>query len=313
MFTKFKRDRVTLFLDPNVKQEPFIFEKKEKVDIILSPSLYWVKKLKLPLNSAREVKKLLPSIFEDSIPEARYSYAAYKSEDEYFVFAYEDKKIFDLLAQKEISYANVASVHFAQSEFVAFESAIRINEKQCMYIKDELLVLAPSEWIQDKETLDMRNLNLSNHTIKLEQFGHIVNKSTLYKIGVILVLLALIFIVEIFIASAKKAQIIESKEKIFAKHNLQPTMFQNRATLEKYTKINAQQQKIREYISYFLGMKLGATEKIALIEYKNALLQVTISDVSKESSKSITKSLDDKKAQYKLTMSGTNMKLEMKI
>ncbi|MDQ7066925.1 MAG: hypothetical protein Q9M40_02365 [Sulfurimonas sp.] len=74
--------------------------KREKVSIILSPSLYWVQKLSLRVKYVREVKKLLPSIFEDMLPAGQYSYSAYKRGDDFFIFAYEDKAILKLLQDK---------------------------------------------------------------------------------------------------------------------------------------------------------------------------------------------------------------------
>lgn len=312
MFTKFKRERATLFLDPN-RVEELSLDKKERIDIILSPSLYWVQKIKLPIKSLREVKKLLPSIFEDTLPQGNYSYSAYRSGEEYFIFAYEDKKIFELLAQKGIALANIASVRFAQSEFSTLEEPLLINASHCMQIKDELLVLVPSSWLREKKELEMSEIKLSNHTIKLEQFGHIVEKSTLYKIGLALGLLALLFGVEIYIAKSKQAEIQSAREELFSKYNLQPTLFQNRSLLERYSKIDTTQQKLREYISYFLSMKLKKEQKIELIELKGSALFVHISGVQVANAKSITKVLDTKKVKYKENLSGTTLKLEMKL
>ncbi len=73
---QFNRQHKILFLDPNY---PAVCG-DEKVDIILSPSLYWIKKISLPLNSLREVRTLLPSIFEDMLPDGIYSYSVYKNQ-----------------------------------------------------------------------------------------------------------------------------------------------------------------------------------------------------------------------------------------
>lgn len=312
MFTKFKRDITTVFLDPLVEQT-FSYKKGEKINIILSPSIYWVKKLKLPVKSVREVKKLLPSIFEDSLPEGNYSYFVYKKEEDFFLFAYDDKKIFELLSKVNIAYGDVASVHFAQSEFSQMSSAFCVNEKQCMYLKDELLILAPSAWIEEKEKLNLENIKLSHHTIQLQQFSHIVDNASLYKIAAILAVLAIILIVEIFIATAKKEQIVEAKEKLFSKYKLQSTTFQNRSSFEKYSKIDARQKKVREYISYFLNMKLQNGQKIIVISYKDNFMKVTINGVQKAKSTAIMQQLKDKKVKFDVSFMEENMRVEMKI
>jgi len=308
----FKRSSTALFLDPS---SPAIveYEKGEKFNIILSPSLYWVKKIVLPVKSAREAKKLLESIFEDSLPKGHYSYTAYKSGDEFLVFAYEDKKILTLLNAKGINTVDVYSIHFAQNEFSSLEGATKINATQSMYLKDEVLVLAPSSWISESKELDLTSVELSKRTIKLQQFGHIVDNKSLYKIGAILVILALVLIVEIFVASSKKDAIVELQDEVFSKYKLQSTMFQNRSTKSKYKNIHKAQTKLREYLSYFLTMKLKSTQKITLIEYKNKTLYVTLKGASKGHERTITSQLDSKGVKYKVSYNDASIKVEMKI
>ena len=308
----FKRTSTTIFLDPS-SEAKVEYAKGEKLNVILSPSLYWVKKIALPVKSVREAKKLLASIFEDSLPEGHYSYTAYKSGDEFLVFAYEDKKILSLLNAKGISTVDIRSIHFAQNEFSTLEGAIKINATQSMYLKDEVLVLAPSSWISESKDLDLVTLELSKRTIKLQQFGHIVDNKSLYKIGAILVILALVLMVEIFVASSKKDAIVMLKDEVFSKYKLQSTMFQNRSTKSKYKNIHKTQTKLRQYISYFLTMKLKKTQKITLIEYKSKVLYVTIDGTSKGHERSITSQLDAKGVKYKVSYSGESMKVEMKI
>ena len=96
---KFNTKLKTIFLDPNSDKSVInnydndsilvtddASKKREKVNVILSPSLYWVKKLSLPVKYVREVKKLLPSIFEDTLPKGNYNYTAYKSGEDFFGF-----------------------------------------------------------------------------------------------------------------------------------------------------------------------------------------------------------------------------------
>lgn len=312
MFTRFKSNATTLFIDPNFEGS-LEYESGKKVNLILSPSLYWVKKLSLPISSLREVKKLLPSIFEDTLPDSHYSYTAYKSGDDFIAFAYEDKKIFDLLKKLGISYSDVASLHFAQSEFESMEVAYEINASESMYLKDSLLVLAPSSWLKETLPLDVKALTLSKHRVKLQQFGHIVDNSSLYKIGAILVVLALILMVELFVANSKISDVQVAKDELFSKYKLQATMFQNSASMKKYTKIHTRQTKLREYISYFLSMKLKPTQKLTLVEYKNATLYISISGAAKGKERRITSQLNSKGVKFKTSFNDDTMKVEMKL
>jgi len=312
LFTRFKRNTTTLFIDPNFEGS-LEYESGTKVKLILSPSLYWVKKLSLPVSSVRDVKKLLPSIFEESLPVSHYSYSVYKKDDDFIAFAYEDKKIFELLKKLHITYSDVVSIHFAQSEFESLEGALEVNASESIYVRDSLVVLAPTKWLRETHPLNLNGMVLSKHKIKLQQFGHIVDNRSLYTIGSILTVLALILGVELFVAEDKLQTIENSKEALFSKYKLQSTMFQNRAGLKKYKKIHTTQTNLRAYISYFLSMKLKNGQKLTLLEYKNGYLIVSIGGVDKGSERGIASQLDAKGLKYKISFSSKSIKVEIKI
>ena len=312
MFTKFKRSANAVFLDPD-GSEIIVCEKGKKLDIILSPKLYWIKKMAIPVSGVREVKKLLSSIFEDSLPPGHYSYYAYKSGDEFILFAYEDKKILDLLLSKGISGADIASVRFAQTEFVSLVGAARINDKESIYLKDSLLIIAPSAWLEESHALELREIKLSKHSIKLQQFGHLVDNKSLYKLGGILVVFALVLIVEIFVISAKHDAIEHNREELFSKYKLQATMIQNRSTHKRYSKIYKTQTKLRETIAVFLTMPLKEKQKITLLEYKNKKIFVRIKGVKKGNETTLLSKLNAKKLKYKTSFNDDTIKVEVSL
>ncbi len=285
----------------------------EKINIILSPTLYWVKKLSLPLKNVRDVKKLLPSLFEDTLPSGNYSYSAYKSGSEFYIFAYEDKKILDLLLQKGISLSNIAALFFAQSEFGATESAIKINEQQCMYVKDEIVVVVPSSWIQESKRLDLSTIAPLKHSITLKQFGHVVDSKSLYKIGVIMALLISLIAIEYFITAKKTADMLKLKDELFTKYNLQATMLQNSATLKKYDSMYTTQMKIREYISYILTLKLNDKEELVHLSLKNNILQAEFSGIAEGKELHITQMLKDNKVNFKSFFKDKSLHVELSL
>ena len=313
---RFNKKYKNLLLDTDTP----VVQSDEKVNIILSPSIYWVKKLTILVKNVREVKKLLPSIFEDTLPEGNYSYSAYKNtnegseESEYFVFAYEDKKIIDLLASKNISMGNVSSIHFAQSELGTLESAYSINEDKAIYVKDGVVVLVPSSFTNDAHILDLDSVSLSKHTITLQQFGHIVDNKSLYRVASVLMVLMIIIVGEFFITKHRTDKISTQKDEIFAKHNLKSTMFQNKAMLKKYEGINKNQSKIRKYISKILSIKLQKDEKLNSFELKGKVLYVVFSGVKKGHENYIEskiKALTGKHTKLKKKYSNEMLKMEI--
>ncbi len=307
----FNNKNKTIFLDADSKS----LHVDEKINIILSPSLYWVKKITLPLQSVREVKKLLPSIFEDTLPDGDYSYTAYKAKEasEFFIFAYEDKKILDLIDSKNININNVASIHFAQSEYLDEDVAMKVNETQSIYIKDDIVILVPCCWIEEKGPLDISNITLSSHKVNIQQFGHIIDIKNLYALGITLMVLIVLIFSEYFITLSKAQNILESKDELFVKYNLKSTMMQNKSMLKKYKTIHTKQTKLRKSMSEILSMRLTNNEKITLLDIKGNTLIVTFSGVKEKNTSRITSVLKSKNIILKSSYKNDILRLEIQL
>ena len=312
MFTRFKRETQRVFLDAFAR-EKLEYEIGKKLTLILSPALYWVKKVKLPVKSVREAKALLPSLFEDELLAGEYSYYAYKTGEEFVLFAYEDKKILSLLQEREIAIADIDSIHFAQSEFEEFEGAIAVNEKQALKWQNGLLTLVPLGWIETHEALNLEALTLSSYTIKLQQFNHIVKSSSMVKIAALLVALIAVLAVETYIASAKKDAVALAREEIFSKYKLQSTMMQNESALKKYAKIHTQQNSLRKQIGEFLKLSLRKGETLTLIEFKNEKLFVTLEGISTSRYGTLVDELKKKGIKHTAKQNSERMTLEVKL
>lgn len=306
MFSKFKGQTDTIFVDTNSD----VFEIEKNVNIILSPSLYWVKKVSLPVKSMREARSLLESLFEDSLPEGNYSYTLYKENDNYFIFAYEDKKIIDLLAQKGITQAQINAVYFAQSELNSLDKPKKIDEDHVILVKDGIDVLLPSSLIDSDEYLDVSQVELSKHTIRLKQFGHLVNEKSLYTIAGLFLVLIVLILSEYFITKQKINKIQTQQRELFSRYNLKPTMFQNKSLLKEYEDVYKRQIKFRETISTLLHLPLKSGHKIKLLAFKGKKLSVAFSGVEEGEQKYLETAFKRSKLQYSAKFKDKNWYVE---
>lgn len=307
MFLKFKKVADTIFLDKDSPE----FSVDGSVNVILSPTLYWVKKVSLPVTYLREVKPLLPSLFEDNLPEGNYSYHTYKKDDFFYIFAYEDKVILDLLKVKGINLAQLNRVHFAQSELDEIDTPLKIGGEKSIYLKDGLVLVLPDMGFDTQENLNLENIQPSKHYIVLEQFAHIVNNKTLYTfMGVLAVFITLVFM-EYFLVHQKTQKALEAKEELFAKNGLKSTMMQNRSLLKEYKMTHERQMKFRNVMSHVLQLRLSKDQKISLMRFKQNSLHLDFIGVSKGSEKRIIEDLRGK--GLKLTSSFKSDILKMEI
>ena len=309
LFSKFNKKIDTIFLDKDSPE----FSTKEKVNVIISPSLYWVKRVSLPVKYVRQVYALLPSLFEDILPEGIYSYSAYKSGDEFYIFAYNDKLILDTLSQKKITNSQIKNVYFAQSELSFIETPVKINEMQSLYLKDDILMLIPSVWLEENSDLNLAALTLSKHKITLKQFSHLVNDKSLYTLIAIASVLLVLIATEYFITMDKVSKTTTMKEKLFSQNKLKPTMFQNRAMLKKLRNTHKTQINLRTNMGNILKTVLQKEQHLSMVEVKNKTLKVEFVGVKLGKESRIIKELKSKKIPFNSSVKNELLRLEFKI
>ena len=303
---KFNKKIKTIFLDPNSSEHM----NDEQVNVILSPSLYWVKKISLPIKNVKDAQKLLPSIFEDTLPEGYYNYFVYKKENIFFAFAYEDKIILDLLSEKGISASNIENVYFAQSELSFINGTLKINKTEKICLKDGIVILL-CDWVEEGEDVDLESIELSKNSIVLSQFGHIVDSNSLYIIWLILIMLIVLVITEYLITSQKVEELSILRDNLYTKNNLQPTTLQNKNILKKYTTIHSKQIKLRKYISALLSLKLKSDESLKQITLKDNILAVEFSVLCDTSIKMVLDTMKFNRVEFKAEKRAKTWYLEM--
>lgn len=309
MLSKFNAKRNKIFLD---KDSP-AFDINEVVDIVLSPSLYWSKKVTLPVKYLREVKALLPSLFEDTLPSGLYSYSAYKEEDAFFIFAYEDKVLIDLLVEKGIALSQVGHVHFAQKEFVLIKEPISIDETQCLFFKDDMLVLLPMSWFPHSVDLELERIQLSKFYINLKQFSHVISERSLYTFMTFFVLFLFLIGGQYFIVSSKINTIESRKSEVFQQYNLKSTMFQNRALLSEYEAKYRFQTQLRNHITSILDLQLHNKEKLVFMGLDKKKFTVKLQGITALIQKKIEDDLHAKKVSFKSQLNKDELQLEFSL
>jgi hypothetical protein len=311
LFWKYNKATSNIFLDPSLKS---LDSNEEKYyNIILSPSLYWVKKAQLPLKYAHEVKKLAPSLFEDILPAGNYSYVVYKEQDYFLLFAYEDKQIISLLQEKNIALGAIKSIHFAQSMLETHEGVYGIDEERVITSQERIVLLLPREWFDDIQTLDIASLKPSKKEIKLQQFNHIISAKTLYSITAILFAFFLLLAGEYFLLKKQNNHIETQKDALFASYNLKPTMMQNKAILAKYKKIDTRQKELRQYIYLILKTPLAKGQKITNLSYNNSMIKIDFSGIDQERALPLINKLKKEKIPYKTRTNKNTFVVEIKL
>lgn len=271
---------------------------EEPVNVILSPSMYWVKRVSLPVKYLREVRNLLPSLFEENLPEGKYSYSAYKDGDDFLIFAYNDKEVLDLMAEKGITSANLDNVYLAQSEFDTIETPIKISDSSVLSLQNGVVVKLPAALAPDAEALDLGTHIFSKETIHLTRINQIADKKSQQVFASILVVLIVMFASEWLITASKVSTVEQKQSEVFSNHDLPSTSLQNEAIYAKLNTTFERQSRIRDILNLALTIKLLPGEKMEHVALEKSKI---IIEISTESEASGTKRLAKLKKEFKRT------------
>lgn len=278
MFIKSKPKQIVLLdkeLDLHVRKE-------ELLEVILSPALYWVKKFDIPLKSPKKAQQLLPSLFEEFLPDGEYNYFGYFEDDVFFGFAYDKRVILALLAEKGIELPQVSSFYFAQSEFSEDLLPYKLDKNRALIMQEGIVIIMPKEFVQETKKIDIRYLALSDHKIKnFEYYNNYFDKKMLSLIVGIFVIMILLDGIAWYKTSKESKKFLDEKEKIFTTYKLLPTTIQNISLLKKYEKLYKKEKGLQNFFKLLFQVKLPEGVVLKDISYKRNVVRIVFLHVNK--------------------------------
>lgn len=252
-----------------------------KLNIILSPQLYWVRYFELPLNSTKEVLEILPNLFDEYILENDLSYYTVKQKDGRFVaFAYNKTKILEYLKKASISVEQISNIYFAQIEFKKFIEQSSLTcikvDSVCLSYIDELLVQIPVCFDKNiNNSIDIQSLQLSKHTIDLTNQSKYFTKELVYKLSLIFFILIILNVSKIVSLEFKKSSLPMKIDTIKTKYNMPNSLIQTKSIIKAMDKQDKKQRRIREIFGYLLDISQQIQTNILQISVKSNNITVS--------------------------------------
>jgi len=239
----------------------------EKVDIILSPELYWVRIFDIPVKNITYARHVLPTLFEDILSDiSELSYQVIKlGDNKYLCFAYINKTIYEAIKKSGISLALVDSVYFAQNECKNLEE-FSFDNKSFLYTLDNILIKVPSSIALNSVDLNehINKLELSSNKVDIKLYNNVLSTKQFYSILAIILCVCVINIYKVY---DYKAEINELDKQIQIEKNLSnlpSSMLQVTSILNKYKSIANKDIQKRDFLEYLLSNKTFKLNKINL-------------------------------------------------
>lgn len=251
-----------VFLSTNTK-----ISSTNKVNIILSPELYWVRIFDIPVNNITNARHVLPTLFEDILTNvSELSYQVVKlEENKYLCFAYVNKTIYEAIKKSGIALSLVENVYFAQNECVKFKE-FTFDNKSFIYSPDNILIKVPKVMLSNPIDLNenINQIELSSHKIDIKLYNNVLSSKQIYSILAIILCMCIINIYKVFDYKTQSSKLDNQIEIEKKKSNLPSSMLQTNSILSKYKSIENEDIKKRDFLEYLLSNKTFKINKIYL-------------------------------------------------
>lgn len=227
-----------------------------KIDIIVSPEFYWVRKFEIPVKTETQARHVLPTLFEDILDDISIlTYQVIKLEENIFLcFAYNNKKIYEAIKKSNIPTTNISSLYFAQNECKNFNS-FEVDNQKYMYTSEGILVKIPNNLLSESMPLNkvINSIKLSSHKLQIKLYNDVLSSKFYYSTFLIFGILILMNLFKYFSYSS---EINYLEEKIISVKNinkLPSSMIQMNSIMKKYDRTILKENKKREAISYIFA------------------------------------------------------------
>ena len=126
----------------------------ERVDVMITPQFYTLKRESLPIKYSYQAKKIAPSLFDGLLEEeGDYAYYVQKSDDGWDFIAYNLKQIKAFLQQIGLPPEKVSKLYFVQQVAEEITRPVALGERQALVNLDGIVTVVPQSVLEENEVL----------------------------------------------------------------------------------------------------------------------------------------------------------------
>jgi hypothetical protein len=237
---------------------------EQKVDIILSPELYWVRVFEIPVTNKKDIISVIPNFFEDFLDIENYKFYFISLEDnKKLCFAYDEDLILQTIKNANITLNQVSNIFFAQNEFKGIDS-FKFDNNYFIY-QDDILLKVPKELIATNEIInyDMDKVNLSKNKIYINTTNKYIDNKSIYIFSFIFIIIGLINFGKSGIVNSKIDTIISNQQDIKKEYQMLSTMLQTKSIIKSLEKKEQKQIILRQRLKKDFDLKKQSIQRIS--------------------------------------------------
>jgi len=240
-----------------VHREMERYSTDQRIDIMVTPQFYTMKKEILPVRYLYQAKRVAPSIFEGFLEEERaYEYVVFREEDAWVFIAYSPEEIRGFLETKGLSESSVSKLFFAQQAVNAFATPVKLSKKEVLVTIDGVVVMVPEILLSgEKTTIDFDRRFIPKSGFSLPGSSQVLIHS---KEAILLTVVFTLFAGIFFVEGWRYSQNLETQQKemrrLLESYPSLQSKLQRESVFLKYNMIDMQERKKREMIKKLASM-----------------------------------------------------------
>ena len=257
------------------------------VDIMLSPSLYTLKKEPLEIKYKRQAKALAPSVLDELLDDGEYNYDVFRDDDGVWVFiAYDKSKIIKLLDAIDVN-----RVYFAQQSFELFNHPISINSTQALGLLDDIVVTIPKVAFGEGQRFLSFDSSFSPNGggFKLSKSSNdFIDTQSSIILSIIFMIFTISFMIEGYGYSSSSTS--SSTDELLEDYPSLQSKYTRDSISSKYNKIDKNERSKREFLKSLSSIvKYGA--KLQTLTITDKFMSATMSIKNKSIYSDLSKSI----------------------
>lgn len=246
----------------------YIPEGKEALYLILSPDLYRISIVTLPVATTQEALRYAPAYFD--VGDTATLFGAYRlDEGRYLLSACDPEPVRKRLEESGINPSSVVRFILAQEAFGGDVLPIALSDGSALALSEGVVVRLPLQYVNTpvQHALEevLKNLVpcLSGFKANMHK-GGVATKKTLITTAFLSSLVALNFIVQGALSYREGERIMEEQEQMQALKHLPTTQMELDALADTWEKKEREQIKLRKIIAAFGTLPLESNATLSL-------------------------------------------------
>jgi uncharacterized membrane protein len=258
--------------------------KKNKLDIILSPYFYWYFKQKLPVSNKKRAKSIAREFFANRLENKEYEYIInpLKEKNTFEVFAVDMSRVYEVLKGKNIDKSMISSISFASYELVdtqieCDDTHLIVKDGEAFEISKSQNIIADAKPIKEAiKSID--KLNFKHQISKggaLENVVDFVDNNYIHLIF-ISIFVSISFGINIYL-KYNEQKLYESKQATqMEKQKYADHAIQLEYVKKNYEKIDKDAKMFRKKFASILSLNSSASVYMTKIFYEDKIFDIDV-------------------------------------